>query len=174
MNIPFLCDAFDSFKIIDQISSFSVCNGGSYVNIYFQSRSEKFLAKSLWTKLSHSGGRKVRVVPFMEAENKPTFFNVIILYSLNEGLNSTLQLISNHTVKSCLIFYTSSLTEDDWTFMKQLLSERSDNYLFYIASMQGMDNNSLTWHLILTIKGQTQVVVNELEFYGKNNEIILI
>lgn len=90
-------------------------------------------------------------------------FNIIILNNLEEeDIKMTLNLMRNQSVKTSTIVFLTPVDNLQMSILESSLAECNDNFLFYMVSM----DQTTDWKLVLTVKNQPQVVINQLTFQG--------
>ncbi len=84
------------------------------------------------------------------------------------ALEGNLQLIAKSKVKSSLLYFPRELTNGDWRHLQFTLSSMRQSSHFYVVS--GVDAH-LKWHVVITLKGQTDVAITELQFVSGTHHI---
>jgi len=163
-----------------ELNDFVDCQGGNRVTIFYQE--DHFQrAFSLWNILLE----KLHIYSSLKSlkeENydKRSRFNIIMAskMDLEIGINRSLDLMRNFTVKSFILYFPDQLSTDQWSMIESKIKNASQNSLFYTAELS--ERKEIDWKYILTIQGQSQVVINKLRFqskfetFGKNSKSIII
>jgi hypothetical protein len=160
---------------VHEIGEFVSCNADQYVDLIFFNDFNGQIVNDLWMQLALQNGiyvtqKKLSLEAEEEEKDPPATFNIVVIsphQDLEASVERSLELMNNFTVKSFLLYFPSELSPVQWNRMTQVISNVSQNALFYLAELKSDDDGMLTWKQILTIQHQTQVVVNDLKFVGK-------
>jgi len=74
-------------------------------------------------------------------------------------------MMKNFTVKSFLILKSEKLQQDDLDQMKNIIIDFNENVMFFLAAI--VNGKVDKWMIVIHIKHQPQVVINELVAIGR-------
>jgi len=155
-------------RVVSGLQRFINCNVGSEIHIYYFEENARNLAFKLWRKLSVEKQKKVMMKKFKNKLEKASF-NVFLLSKIEEKeIFTILTEMEKSLPESFLIFFDHSFSDQLLEKMQISVENINANFLFYMATLTG---DHLTLSLILTLKGQKQVVKNELTLQGNNLNI---
>jgi len=145
------------------IEAFLHCNGGDHIRILYSSSFHKHLATKIWKNLSKMSGKSVSVSSLNKEETKDRApFNVIIMDEIELGLEKSLELANNFTVKSYLLLFTHKLNQYEWNYFKVKVREKNQNGLFYVT-------DEAQWKYVFMLKNVKRKIIDHLMFSGKIN-----
>jgi len=143
----------------NDIQLFVKQNAGNEVGIHYETANLQKSALTLQRELSAIGVYSTAKALMNEDSFEKCHFNILILSSVDLGFQTSLTHMRNQSSKSFLVQFEDNLSEGEWHLIRELLSNASQNALFYI-----LENND--WKYALTIKHESQVVINPLQFKG--------
>jgi len=92
-------------------------------------------------------------------------FTVMIFTKMDQIVVSTaLNAMKNNTMKSFLLFTDQTLSSNEWNLLENSMAFMNENYMFYVASSDA--TSGLSWNIVIFVKNQPQVVVNNMKFLG--------
>jgi len=157
-------EASQENKLVREIAEFVHCNTAKLVNVkqFPPHQLQKFpnlILKEMMTK----------PIAYVSSNNEKKMLRNgefhLIFTGNSDQLQSALTYISdkahNFTQKSFLLIHPFEALQDSDEKIKALLSTSNKNALFYITQLT---NGKWNWKQILTVKGQSQVIINTLYF----------
>jgi len=145
---------------LEKLGEFVKCNGAKYATIFYGNEKNN-LATELQGVLSKKMDIFTQLWPLEYGKGMRGPFNVVIMSNIND-FDQTVEKIHNYTIKSVLLYFPRDLKNQDWENLKGKLQNANINSLFYVAD----GSESLNWNLVFTIKGQQQIVMNQIKFEG--------
>ena len=96
-------------------------------------------------------------------------FQLMILDQPCSGtLRRGLQAVAGSTVQSSLLYFQGTFNEEKWKCLRWELASLKQNFHFYMAFER---ESTLLYHTIISLKGQTDFAINEVQFQKNSNVI---
>ncbi len=110
---------------------------------------------------------------FHKGNNILQDFTVLITSEASkEVFSNTFEILKEIKIRMSALLILKKMSDLDFKQFKQVWEYEMESSFFYLACLS--DDNSYKWFQVITLKGQSKVVLNMLEFQSVNNRNMVI